>query len=95
MTLSRVPGSKSYMADSNGFRSILADPKVGAVALSAAESLASAAGRNYEAASSSVAGGWANEARAGAVVREVSRSARDARGRALLSVVEAMSRRSA
>lgn len=93
MALSRVPGSRSYMADSNGFKSILADPKVGAVAMAAAETLAAAAGPNYEAAFSAVAGGWANESRAGAVVREVSRDARDARSRALLSAVEAMSRR--
>lgn len=91
MTLHRV--SRSYLADPDGFRKILSDSKTGAAALSVADSLADAAGGNYEAARTTVTGGWANESRAGAVVREVSRDARDARGRTLLSVVEAMSRR--
>lgn len=92
MALTRI--SKSYQADSDGFKEILSGSKVGAVALDAAESIARAAGSNYEAASSTVTGGWANESRAGAVVREVSRDASDARSRKLLAVVESMGRRS-
>lgn len=94
MALHKVPGSKSYMADDAGFREILATPKAGAVALSAARGLADAAGSNYTAEAATVTAGWGNESRAGAVVREVTPSASDARNRALLKAAELMGRRS-
>lgn len=93
MALNRVPGSKHYFADDSGFRQILATEKAGAAVLAAASVLALQAGSKYEAAPSTVFAGWANERRAGAVVRSISATASDARDRTLLNAAAAMGRR--
>ncbi len=95
MALHKVPGSKNYFADPAGFKEILRGPKAGAACLSVAQLVAGNAGAvgqsTYSASGATVAAGWGNEARAGAVVREVSASALDARDSILLRVVHSMS----
>ena len=77
MALHRVPGSKGkYLADDAGIREIGQSDKLGEVALTAALRGA-ALGRQYdpdgkyEAERRTVRGGYYNEPRAGAVVRQV------------------------
>ena len=86
--------SDSYAADDGGLKSLGSSSRLGAASLDAANSLAGGAGAvgrgKYEAARSTVTAGWANERRAGAVVREVAPDGRDARDAILLRVAESM-----
>jgi hypothetical protein len=94
MALRKVPGSRSYMADDSGLRDLGTSSAVGAATLAAAQRLAGnaqAVGRGtYEAAPATVTAGWANERRAGAIVRETAPVYKDARDSILTRVVEAM-----
>lgn len=94
MALQRVRGSRSYRAEDLGLRDIGTSTAIGDATLAAAQRLAGnaeAVGRGtYEAAPATVAAGWANELRAGAVVRETSPVYKDARDSILLRVAEAM-----
>jgi hypothetical protein len=88
------------MAQSNyrpriaGLRQIGQSPAMGAYALKLAQEIAAKANdageSRYVAAPESVRSGWANEARAGAVVREVEHSYKDSRDRVLVTVAERM-----
>lgn len=94
MGLHKVPRSKSYMADDSGLRALGTSADVGAATLAAAQRLAGnaqAVGRStYEAAPATVVAGWANERRAGAVVRESRKDWRDTRDAILLRVADSM-----
>jgi len=94
MALKRIPGIKSYRADDAGLRELATSSAVGDATLAAAQRLAGnaqAVGRgDYEAASATVTAGWANERRAGAVVRESRKDWRDTRDAILLRVAESM-----
>lgn len=96
MSLSKVPGSKSYLADSRGLKDFGTSAALAAASLAAAQRIAGnaqAVGRGtYEAAPATVTAGWANERRAGAVVREKEPHYKDARDAILHRVVEAMRR---
>jgi hypothetical protein len=82
------------MADDAGLRDIATSSAVGEATLAAAQRLAGnaqAVGRGeYEAAPTTVTAGWANERRAGAVVRESRKDWRDTRDAILLRVAESM-----
>ncbi|MCZ9884149.1 hypothetical protein [Arthrobacter sp. B2a2-09] len=97
MAIRKVPGSKSYMADDSGLKDFGTSKAVGDATLAAAKRLAGnaqAVGRGeYEAAPSTVTVGWANDRRAGAVVRESRADWRDTRDAILLRVAEAMKAR--
>lgn len=77
-----------------GLTEIGRSPAMKAQTLKAAQKIsraASARGRStYEAKSQSVRAGWRNEARAGAVAREVKKDWRDSRDKVLIRVTEAM-----
>lgn len=94
MALKRIPGIKSYRADDAGLRELATSAAVGDATLAAAQRLAGnaqAVGRgDYEAAPATVLAGWANERRAGAVVRESRKDWRDTRDAILLRVAESM-----
>jgi hypothetical protein len=94
MGLHKIPGVKSYLADDSGLRDLATSSAVGDATLVAAQRLAGnaeAVGRGeYEAASATVVAGWANERRAGAVVRESRKDWRDTRDAILLRVAESM-----
>jgi len=94
MALRKVPGSRSYKADDSGLREIGTSSAVGDATLAAAQRLAGnsqAVGRGeYSAAPSTVVAGWANERRAGAVVRESRPEWRDTRDAILLRVAASM-----
>lgn len=90
--------AKSYRPIDAGLKSIGQDPKLGAVALSAAKSISAAANQadpsgKYEAVSKTVIAGWANERRAGAAVREVNPSWKGRRERTLARVAGLMKAR--
>lgn len=94
MGLHKVPGTKVYLADDRGLRELGTSKEIGAATLAAAQRLAGnaqAVGRGtYEAKPATVTAGWANERRAGAVVREVRKDWRDTRDAILLRVAESM-----
>lgn len=96
MALHRVPGSKHYRADSSGLASVALSGQVQSMATAAAQRIATQAARTgegeYVGEPATVRGGWQNEPRAGAVVREVKPSARDRKGRVLLTALDAVSR---
>lgn len=91
--LRRIPGSKHYQADPGGLRAVGASSAVGREALRLAQAVASQAGStgqgSYEAVPAPVRGGWDNEERAGAIVRESTVSLRDRKGRVLLGAAGA------
>ncbi|MFP3579978.1 hypothetical protein SB659_10395 [Arthrobacter sp. SIMBA_036] len=92
MALRKV--GKNYFADDAGLKDLGTSAAVGDVTLAAAKRLAGnaeAVGRGkYEAAPATVTAGWANERRAGAVVRERSHVYKDARDSILRRVIESM-----
>lgn len=94
MALHKIRGVKSYMADDSGLRDFGTSKAVSDASLAAAQRLAGnaqAVGRGtYEAASATVTAGWANERRAGAVVRESRPDWRDTRDAILLRVAQSM-----
>lgn len=98
MGLHKIPGVKSYLADDRGLKDLGTSSAVGDASLAAAQRLAGnaeAVGRGtYEAAPATVTAGWANERRAGAVVRETRPDWRDTRDAILLRVAESMAVRS-
>ncbi|SDK79222.1 hypothetical protein [Arthrobacter sp. ok362] len=97
MGLRKVPGSRSYLADDSGLRELGTSSAVGAVTLAAAQRLAANAASvghgEYEAAPATVTAGWANERRAGAVVRESRKDWRDTRDAVLMRVAQSMEAR--
>ncbi|MFF1382773.1 hypothetical protein ACFVWT_04325 [Arthrobacter sp. NPDC058288] len=82
------------MADDSGLKDLGTSTTVGEATLAAAQRLAGnaqAVGRGeYEATPTTVTGGWANERRAGAVVRETRRDWKDTRDAILLRVADSM-----
>ena len=94
MALRKVPGSKSYLADDAGLKGFGTSTGVGEATLAAARRVAGnaeAVGSGaYEAAPATVTAGWANERRAGAVVREKAPHYKDSRDAILRRVVDAM-----
>ncbi|NWL13313.1 hypothetical protein DM793_18775 [Paenarthrobacter nitroguajacolicus] len=83
-----------YKADDFGLRKLAQSPEMGAATLEAAKLMAGNANAvgdsKYEAESTTVTAGWANEKRAGAVVRESEPHWRDWRDGVLLRVAAAM-----
>lgn len=94
MALHKIRGVKSYMADDRGLKDFGTSKAISDASLAAAQRLAGNAEAvgdgTYTAAPATVTAGWANERRAGAVVRETSPHWRDARDAVLRRVVEAM-----
>jgi hypothetical protein len=94
VALHKIQGIKSYMADDSGLKDLATSSAVGEAILAAAQRLAGnaqAVGRGeYEAMPSTVVAGWANERRAGAVVRESRPDWRDTRDAILLRVADSM-----
>lgn len=94
MGLHKIRGVKNYLADDGGLRDLGTSKAVGDATLAAAQRLAgnaAAVGRGtYEAAPATVTAGWANERRAGAVVRESRPDWRDTRDAILLRVARSM-----
>lgn len=94
VTLKKVPGTRHYLADDIGLKDLGASSIVGTATMNAASELArkaQSAGRGeYSAAPMTVVAGWANERRAGAVVREVRHDWKDSRDAVLLSVANSM-----
>ena len=86
--------SRGYKPDDYGLRKLGESPGMAKASLEVAQRLAgnaNAVGESkYEAANSTVTAGWANEKRAGAVVRESEPHWRDARDAILLRVTAAM-----
>jgi len=97
MPLRKLRGIRSYMADDSGLRELATSAAVGEATLAAAQRLAGnaqAVGRgDYEAAPATVVAGWANERRAGAVVRESRKDWRDTRDAILFRVAQSMESR--
>lgn len=87
-------GLNKYKADDYGLRKIAQSPGMAKATLEVAQRLAGNANAvgdsTYQAASSTVTAGWANEKRAGAVVRESEPHWRDWRDGILLRVTAAM-----
>ena len=83
-----------YKPLASGIRELGRSAEVGAATLSAAQRLAGNANAvgdsTYEAAPATVTAGWANDKRAGAVVREVVHHWRDSRDQILIRVADAM-----
>lgn len=94
MALHKVRGVKNYLADDSGLKDFGASKSVGDATLAAAQRLAGNAQAvgdgTYSASPATVTAGWANERRAGAVVRETSPHWRDARDAILLRVMRSM-----
>lgn len=94
MGLHKIPGVKIYLADDRGLKDLGTSAAVAKATLEAAQRLAGNAQAvgdgTYEAAPATVTAGWANERRAGAVVRESSPHWRDSRDAVLLRVADAM-----
>lgn len=94
MALHKIRGVKSYMADDSGLRDFGTSKAVSDAAMAAAQRMAGNAQAvgdgTYEAAPATVTAGWANERRAGAVVRETSPHWRDARDAILRRVMQSM-----
>ena len=86
--------SKKYRPRHSGVRELAQSAQMGAATLAAAQRMAGNANAvgdsTYESANATVTAGWANERRAGAVVRESEHHWRDSRDRILLRVVAAM-----
>ena len=84
-----------YRPERDGIRDLAQSAGMAAASLEAAQRLAGNANAvgdsTYEAAGATVTAGWANERRAGAVVRESVHHWRDSRDRILLRVRDAMS----
>ena len=84
-----------YKPDHSGLRQLGSSPGMAAASLEVAQRLAGNANAvgdsTYEAANTTVIVGWANERRAGAVVRESEHHWRDSRDAVLLRVANAMS----
>ncbi|TLM87212.1 hypothetical protein [Pseudarthrobacter sp. NamE5] len=84
-----------YKPRQAGIRELAQSPQVRAATLSVAQQMAGNANAvgdsTYEAASQTVTAGWANDRRAGAVVRESQPHWRDWRDTVLLRVAAAMS----
>jgi hypothetical protein len=84
----------NYRPRIGGLRQIGQSPAMAAYALQLAQEIAAKANAEgeskYVAAPRSVRSGWANEARAGAVVQEVEHSYKDSRDRVLVTVAERM-----
>ena len=80
--------------DRAAIRDLMAGSEVGKASMEVAQRLAGNANAvgdsKYEAAPATVTGGWRNERRAGAVVRESEPSWKDARDSILLRVAEQM-----
>jgi len=97
MALHKIRGVKSYMADDAGLKGLGTSSAVGEATLAAARRLAGnaqAVGRGeYEASPTTVTAGWANERRAGAVVRESRPHWKDTRDAILLRVADSMKAR--
>lgn len=90
--------ARKYKSIPAGLKVVARSPALGQVALSAARELAIEANRSdpsgrYEAAPKTVIAGWANEQRAGAVVREGTPSWRGRRERTLARVAGLMKAR--
>ncbi|QCB97121.1 hypothetical protein E5206_09410 [Arthrobacter sp. PAMC25564] len=85
------------MADDAGLKELGASSIIGTATMNAASDLARKAqsvGRGeYSAAPMTVVAGWANERRAGAVVRETRRDWKDTRDAVLLRVADSMKAR--
>lgn len=79
---------------SRGLNEVANSPQMAALTLKVAQKIAragAARGRStYEAKPQRVRAGWRNEARAGAVAREVKKDWRDSRDKVLIRVTEAM-----
>ena len=94
MALQRVPGVRGYMADSAGLADLGRSSGMAKASLDAAKRLAGNAEAvgdgTYEAANQTVTAGWANEKRAGAVVRETEPHWRDSRDAVLVRVAASM-----
>ena len=86
--------NKAYKPLNGALKVIGQSPKMGALTLQIGQRLAgnaNAVGEStYEAAPAKVPSGWANERRAGAVVREVKQDWEDWRDAILVRVTEAM-----
>ena len=97
MALQRVRGSRNYRADDSGLREFGTSAAVGEATLAAGQRLAGnaeAVGRGeYSAQPATVLAGWANERRAGAIVRETRPDWRDTRDAILNRVAESMESR--
>jgi hypothetical protein len=97
MALRRVRGSRNYMADDDGFRTIGQSAAMGAEMLSVAQRIAGNAeavgAGDYEARPATVTAGWQNERRRGAVVRESRQDWRDWRDAVLVRVTRSMEMR--
>lgn len=83
-----------YKPDDFGLRQLAQSPGMAKATLEVAQRFAGNANAvgdsTYEAANATVTAGWANEKRAGAVVREVKRDWEDSRDAVLLRVAAAM-----
>lgn len=94
MAVHNIRGVKHYKADDGGLKDLGTSSATGAATLAAAQRLAGnaqAVGRGeYTAEPATVLAGWANERRAGAVVRESRRDWRDTRDAILLRVADSM-----
>ena len=92
--LVKVPGSRQYRAAPDGLRAVGQSDGMGRAALEVAQRMAGNANAvgdaTYEADTTTVRGGWANEARAGATVRVTEPHWRDSRDAVLVRVAEAM-----
>ena len=86
--------SKKYEPVNLGLRALALSPGMAKAALEVGQRMAGNANAvgdsKYEAANTTVTAGWANERRAGAVVRESEPHWRDSRDRVLLRVADAM-----
>lgn len=84
----------NYRPVAAGLRQVGQSPGMGAFALGLAQEAAARANESgeskYVAAPRAVRSGWANEARAGAVVQEYEHSYKDSRDRVLVQVLERM-----
>lgn len=94
MALHKIRGVKNYMAEDRGLKDFGTSAALAAASLALAQRLAGnaqAVGRgDYTAGPATVTVGWANERRAGAVVRESRRDWRDTRDAILLRVAASM-----
>ena len=90
-------GNVTYRAEERGMREIGASPAMSAEMVAVAQRIAGNAeavgSGDYESAPSTVTVGWANERRAGAVVRESRKDWRDSRDAILVRVTQAMETR--
>lgn len=94
MALHRVPGSRNYWADDDGFKEIALSDDMRSAVLDIANDLAGNAeavgDSTYEAKSTIVRSGWQNERRQGASVDETKVAWEDARDAILIRTADAM-----